>query len=869
LEVVNRLKENIMRIFLKAFLLILILTASSIWAQSQPVTNLPENVSIHQLDNGLQVLLIENPALPMVGVNVVVKVGSAYETFATSGMSHMLEHLLFNGTTTRTQKQLYDAVDLIGGYNNANTSNYYTNFMMVTPAENIRKGMEIQADMLFHSTLPANKYKKEKGIVLEEISKTLADPDEQAERNVLSVLFKGHALSLPTLGTYSTIEAMQCKDVYSFYKNNYVPNNMLMSVIGNFNSAQMLQWINEIYGKEAPGAIHREQLPDWSVGFDKTHLKIPAGGQVFHRFYAGKMPLLQLFYPINGKHNPAFFELMDKKLHTIAETMKKQLGEGVQQVRLETRTTPVANFVQATIRFKNIPENYEPFIKSMNVSLAKANFRFTPEEIRSEANKAKTDFLKNIEKPHMFGIYNAHQIAVRGFESVLNSYNSAIYEQAAKSLATFNLNEKPIILIQLPDKERTTAVKNQPLTSKLYAGVNGQPDLIVKQNPASNLLAIHYLFKHKAPLESKYGKNAAKILHDCFGQRMRSEANLKVSAQFGLSLKVNDNPYFPMDDIYMHPDFGYIRAEALNNDIQGLIQYLNAQMQNFVPTKAEFEQARAKFSHAMPMMMGGGDPAKKLFKKLYKKQVYEDPPYPEGPANITYDQLLAFAKEYFQPGNMIISVVSSANPDDVRQWFEGFKGHPWPKEPKPFQQVIRLHDKPVTIEQKGGGNRSYLFYGFSKAIDPGDRAALKALSLILGDKIVFDIREKQGLAYHLSAGIQLGNDRALFYIEQGTRPQNVDKLIPQYPKFFSSKMIKDVSGKDLQKAINMYLGRMMFRRLSSINQAYYLGTSYYFHHDINYDSQFLQALKKVTLQDVKRAAGKYLHVKNPVLVIVR
>ena len=55
-------------------------------------------VSIHRLNNGMEVLLIENKALPMVGVNVIIKTGSAYETYETSGMSHMLEHLLFNGT---------------------------------------------------------------------------------------------------------------------------------------------------------------------------------------------------------------------------------------------------------------------------------------------------------------------------------------------------------------------------------------------------------------------------------------------------------------------------------------------------------------------------------------------------------------------------------------------------------------------------------------------------------------------------------------------------------------------------------------------------------------------------------------------------
>ncbi len=170
------------------------------------VKPLPKGVSIHKLDNGMEVLLIENPALPMVGVNVVVKTGSAYETFAVSGMSHFLEHLLFNGTEKRTQKELYDAEDRIGGYNNANTSHFFTNYMMVTPAEHIKTGMDIQADMLFHSIMPPEKYKKEKGIVLEEISKSLVNPNEQLERNIISILYEGHALSLPVLGTYTTVE---------------------------------------------------------------------------------------------------------------------------------------------------------------------------------------------------------------------------------------------------------------------------------------------------------------------------------------------------------------------------------------------------------------------------------------------------------------------------------------------------------------------------------------------------------------------------------------------------------------------------------------------------------------------------------------
>jgi predicted Zn-dependent peptidase len=91
----------------------------------------------------------------------------------------------------------------------------------------------------------------------------------------------------------------------------------------------------------------------------------------------------------------------------------------------------------------------------------------------------------------------------------------------------------------------------------------------------------------------------------------------------------------------------------------------------------------------------------------------------------------------------------------------------------------------------------------------------------------------------------------------------------QIPGYFDQKVIESFTEKDLEKALNMYLGRMMFRRLSSINRAYYLGHSQYFHNDINYDANFHKALKNVTLADVKAVAKKYMVIKNPVTVIVR
>lgn len=839
------------------------------------VKPLPKGVSIHKLDNGMEVLLIENPALPMVGVNVVVKTGSAYETFAVSGMSHFLEHLLFNGTEKRTQKELYDAEDRIGGYNNANTSQFFTNYMMVTPAEHIKAGMDIQADMLFHSIMPPKKYKKEKGIVLEEISKSLVNPNEQLERNIISILYKGHALSLPVLGTYTTVEKMPREAVYNYYKNKYVPNNMILSAVGNFKADEMLAAINEIYGSSKPGEIQQSYDPEWAAGFQKPKIKSKAKVSVYHRFYNGKQTQLQLFYNLPQSLSSEAFELLDMALEdsvdVIQSKIKSQFPDMIKSLKFQTRPSTLANYLQLTLTLEQ-KFDLNGITKSTAKILSNINLTLSDEKIQAMSAKARTGFLKNIEKPHMFGIYNAYDFAVNGIEAVLAAYSGEGYNKGAKQLKQINLNSKPLIIVQHPVKEEEKQAAASVSTKLFETNPDKSKDgleVIAVQNEAGSLLAVHYLLKHKAKYESKYGKNAAKILHDCFEQRLEADENQRISAKHGLTYTMNDNPYIPMDNIYLHPDFGYMRVEGLADDCEGVFTFLNNQLQNFAPTQQEFEKAIMKYKRLSVMM--SGKKAKALFDKTYRSIIYEPEKYTAAD-EVTYENLLAFTKEYFQPANMIVSVVSPLDPGSVNNLLSSLaqkqKGAGSAKEAA-VDRGMQLIEKPANVEKDGGGKRSYLFWGFINTIDPKDKPALKALSLILADHIIFDIREKQGMAYGMSAGIELNEDKALFYIRMGTRPQNVDKLMPQYPGFFDPKLIEPVTADELEKSINMYLGRMMFRRLSSINQAYYLAHSLYFHGDIEYDMNFFNELKNVKLDDVKQAAKKYMRINNPVSVIVR
>ncbi len=834
---------------------------------AEKVAQLPAGVSIHQLDNGIEVLLIENPAVPMVGVNVVIKVGSAYETFATSGMSHMLEHLLFNGTTSREQKKLYDDVDLIGGYNNANTSEYYTNFMMVTPAENISSGMEIQSDMLFNSILPGDKFEKEKGIVLEEIARSLADPRQQAERNIMAILYNGHALSLPTLGTYATIEAMDRDAVEAFYRNNYVPNNMILSAVGNFNIAEMLARIKETYGKAKPSAVSRPAVEDMATGFESPRAAAPA--PVSHRFYGGDELMLDLFYPIENTI-PAYYELLDLALDKIKDPVKKALedkfGGDFKSLSLSTMRSVLQNYIRVAVRLT--PEsdvNAAAMIVQKILSNQKA--ALPAETVQAEATRARTEYLRNIEKPHMFGIYNANDFAVSGIEAVLAGYDPSNFTKAAKKLSDVDFVVNPVIIVQHPasgNETETTVVKT---ATELFPAKPGSATLIVRQNAISDLLAVHFMVKNKSALEAKYGKNAAQILHDCFEQRMKSDANQESSRKYGFSYVFNDNPYIPMDNIYLDANFGYIRAEGLATDLPGAISFLTGQIMSFVPTEDEFNTSAGKFAHTGRPM--GGQKAQEVFNKKWKSEIYTDDPYAEMP-ELTYDSLLKFSKEYFIPANMIVSVVSPAEPQKLAELFSGFNG---PESilttAAPVVEELKMKTAPVDFTEEGGGEQSYLFYGFTREIEPADAAAVQGLSLVLADRIIFDIREKQGMAYRMSAGIEQTGNKALFYIRLGTRPQNTEKLVPQFPSFFDVKKLADISDTEVRKSINMYLGRMMFRRLSSINQGFYLAQSLYFHNDINYDAGFLADLKNVSVGDIQRVANKYMKVVNPVSVVVK
>jgi zinc protease len=830
--------------------------------------SIPANVELFTLDNGLEVLLVQKPGLPMTGVNTVVCVGSAYETFATSGMSHMLEHLLFNGTDSLTQRQLYDAADALGAYNNANTSDYYTNFMMVAPRDNFYAAMRLQAAMLFRSTLPEEKFAKEKGIVMEEIAKSLGRPSTIAERNTRATLYAGHALALPTLGTYETIRNMQRDDVYGFYKRYYAPNNMRLSVIGDFDRLTMRKAIEQYYGGYAPVAI---ELPDDDYGpaaFQPLPTQRSPLRQISHRFHPGANLRLQLFSTLpEGGENAA--ALLTAKLEMLAgelqDDLKAAAFTNVHSVSLQLRSSPVAMFLTTDIALAHDSAATEmaDFVEEW---LRQQDYRVAAAELNNTISQTTTAFLQNLEKPHMFGIYHAETIATRGFSALLDQFRGQHLQQGAQWLTGIRPQALRLAILHHPQPSLTTEADTNAVATRFIASDGQRPDLIIRRLPDSELLAIHLLIGNKFGLEQKYGTGAAAVWHRAFKDHFESVLNEENNSQFGVVLTANDNPFIPMDDIYMHPDFAYIRVEGLQQYRREIIALLSGEILNFRLTEDAFNKANK--GSAMAAMRRREDKAQTTFQKVRSEIVWQQSEREY--SKLDYASCLAFGKSYFSPANMTISVVADAPVATIERDFAALSATPsdslaglasWQKN---LRMPAQAKDTSISI----GGEQTWLFYGYTREISPEDIPALTVLSLLLNDAIVFDIREKRGLAYRMGAGIRINAGRALFYIDQASKPENRAELQRLYPTFFSRDFLGEITQDRVQRAVNQHLGRMQFRRLSSINQGFYLGRSQYLHGDYRRDEEALAALAAVTAADVESAAERYLQAENVQQIVV-
>ncbi len=214
------------------------------------------------LPNGLTLLVQRDPTAPAVAVVSHVRAGFFDEPDRLSGVSHVLEHMLFKGTPTRGVGQIAQETKAAGGYLNAATSYDHTTYYAVLPAGSLAAALDLQSDALRRSTLDAEELRRELRVIIEEARRKLDTPSAVVSETLAALLFDQHRIRRWRIGTEAHLAALSLNDLSGYYRSRYVPERTIVSMAGDLDPELALEAAREFFGGWPAAAPAQDPSPE-------------------------------------------------------------------------------------------------------------------------------------------------------------------------------------------------------------------------------------------------------------------------------------------------------------------------------------------------------------------------------------------------------------------------------------------------------------------------------------------------------------------------------------------------------------------------------------------------------------------------------
>ena len=203
----------------------------------------------YTLQNGLRIVVEPIPTSRSVSFGIWVRTGSRDETPEISGISHLIEHMLFKGTAKRSAKDIADLFDGIGGNVNAFTSKEYTCYYAKVLDRHLPIAVEALADMFFESQFDSGELAKEKNVILEEIAMYEDTPDDKVHDEASRAAFGDHPLAYSILGLEDRLRAMQPDDLRGYMSRQYRTDNTVIAIAGNVDEGKLPELLERHFGR--------------------------------------------------------------------------------------------------------------------------------------------------------------------------------------------------------------------------------------------------------------------------------------------------------------------------------------------------------------------------------------------------------------------------------------------------------------------------------------------------------------------------------------------------------------------------------------------------------------------------------------------
>jgi len=252
------------------------------------------------LDNGLTIVLKEMHHAPVASFMIWYRVGSRNEVPGRTGISHWLEHMMFKGTAKYPHGMLDRLVSREGGHWNAFTWLDFTAYYETMPANRLDLALDLEADRMVNTVLDAEEIESERMVIISERSMYENDPRFLLNEELTSAAFRVHPYHHEVIGDTADLQTMTRDDLYDHYRRHYAPNNAVVVVVGDFETAVVQQRLLELFGSLQPGPaispVTRQEPPQ------RGERRLIVNGP-------GDAPTLTVAYrhcrlPCSGRHPP-------------------------------------------------------------------------------------------------------------------------------------------------------------------------------------------------------------------------------------------------------------------------------------------------------------------------------------------------------------------------------------------------------------------------------------------------------------------------------------------------------------------------------------------------------------------------------------
>ena len=224
-----------------------------------------DRIEEYTMQNGLKVILIEDNRSPVIVSSIWYRVGSSYEYSGVSGISHVLEHMMFKGTTNTSPGEFSKIIKEAGGSENAFTGRDFTGYYQKIHKDYLELCLKLESDRMANLVFRDDEFKKEVEVVKEE--RRLRTDDKPVSKVFEKIGLQAFGMKnygIPIIGTMKDLSSIEISDLKKWYKNYYVPNNATLILAGNFDSSKAKSLIKKYYGN-----YDKKKILDYSN--DYTH----------------------------------------------------------------------------------------------------------------------------------------------------------------------------------------------------------------------------------------------------------------------------------------------------------------------------------------------------------------------------------------------------------------------------------------------------------------------------------------------------------------------------------------------------------------------------------------------------------------------